>query len=612
LESLTTEAGNLSIEEGVLKSRISTGEARQKELTQRILGLETTVQDLEQAKKADMAVHLAATLIPGEPCPVCGSGTHPHPALPGAAVSGMDQDLESLAHALKNAERDAAIQETTLKTQSQELGKVQHQLAVLRQTAIQIREASQGDPALTECFPSELPSAQAVSQLLKTTHTLLEDLTRRRNEARKAGALIPGLYEALRELEGALGKTEQDHAVIAEKHRGLRLAIEDIQEKHRLVLEERGFGRDTSGKPVWVRAQEALQVLEQGIKEREQRITAYRDAREQAGRDLAGAEAQETAARINRNEAARKYQDAVVALEAALAASPFAAREDLKAAILHPDQAEALETAITRWREEGARLTSLLAELKTSLEQIRVEAAAFGSTGEADPGIVRGKLEDLAKAQEQAELQRDQAQGKLLNLERDVALLKEAAAHHETLAKESGRLNALSADLAGKNPKKRSFDAWLLGLYLAEVASFATKRLERMSESRYSLILDMQRETGRALTGLDLAVFDGYTGKTRPCATLSGGESFMASISLALGLADSIQARSGGIRLDAVFIDEGFGSLDEGSLDKALVILDELRDHRMVGLISHVGELCSRIPCRIEVIKSVSGSFLKI
>jgi len=85
----------------------------------------------------------------------------------------------------------------------------------------------------------------------------------------------------------------------------------------------------------------------------------------------------------------------------------------------------------------------------------------------------------------------------------------------------------------------------------------------------------------------------------------------MASISLALGLADSIQNRSGGVRLDAVFIDEGFGSLDEASLDKALVILDELRDRRMVGIISHVSELRSRIPCRVEVIKTASGSHIE-
>jgi exonuclease SbcC len=133
-----------------------------------------------------------------------------------------------------------------------------------------------------------------------------------------------------------------------------------------------------------------------------------------------------------------------------------------------------------------------------------------------------------------------------------------------------------------------------------------------MSESRYSLLLDSAGEGGRGRAGLDLAVFDAYTGKCRPCATLSGGESFMASISLALGLADSIQTRSGGVRLDAVFIDEGFGSLDEGSLDRALVILDELRDHRMVGLISHVGEMRSRIPSRVEVIKSGSGSRIRV
>jgi exonuclease SbcC len=193
-------------------------------------------------------------------------------------------------------------------------------------------------------------------------------------------------------------------------------------------------------------------------------------------------------------------------------------------------------------------------------------------------------------------------------LERDRTAYLQAADRRRLLAEEQRLLKAVADDLAGSNPKKRSFDAWLLGAYLSEVASFATKRLERMSEGRYRLLLDWEREGGRGQTGLDLAVFDAYTGRTRPCATLSGGESFMASISLALGLADSIQSRSGGVRLDAVFIDEGFGSLDDASLDKALSILDEIRDHRMVGLISHVGEMKNRIPSRIEIVKTASGS----
>ena len=614
LKTLAGEAAALRTEEEALQSRISAGEAQRQELSRRIPVLGTALQELAQEKdageRADMAAHLAAGLIPGEPCPVCGSETHPHPAVPVHGVFGMDQRIESLSHTLKDAERDAAIQETALEAQHQELRKVRRRLEELQKTAVQIREASPitADPALAGCFPAGpvLPDALELSRLLQTRLALVQELSLRRNEARKAGALVPGLFGALRELEGVLGKTEQDYAVLAEKHRGLAAAIEELTQKHRRILGEQGSGeRGASG------GKEALRVLEQAIQEQEQRIKAYREEREQAGRELAGAGARETAARIRRDGAVKKYQEAAAALEEALASSPFTTNEELKEAILSPDRAEAMETAITRWREAGTRIASLLAELETGLGQLRSEVTALGSSGEADLESLRFKRETLTQAQEQAELQRDKAQGELLALERDAALLQEATHRYESLAEKSGRINALAADLAGKNPKKRSFDAWLLGLYLAEVAAFASKRLERMSESRYALILDMQRESGRSLTGLDLAVFDGYTGKTRPCATLSGGESFMASISLALGLADSIQARSGGIRLDAVFIDEGFGSLDEGSLDKALVILDELRDHRMVGLISHVGELRSRIPCRIEVIKSRAGSFLR-
>ena len=170
---------------------------------------------------------------------------------------------------------------------------------------------------------------------------------------------------------------------------------------------------------------------------------------------------------------------------------------------------------------------------------------------------------------------------------------------------------ALANDLTGANTIKTSFDAWILGMYLEEITAYANERLERMSEGRYRIQLNDSYRKGNAFAGLELEILDAYTGKARPSATLSGGETFMASISLALGLADSIQSRSGGIQLDAVFIDEGFGSLDESSLERAITILDEIRDSRMVGLISHVGELRTRIPNRIEVIKTVAGSSIR-
>jgi exonuclease SbcC len=103
-------------------------------------------------------------------------------------------------------------------------------------------------------------------------------------------------------------------------------------------------------------------------------------------------------------------------------------------------------------------------------------------------------------------------------------------------------------------------------------------------------------------------VGDSFTGKTRPCNSLSGGETFMASISLALAISDTIQSRKSGINIDSLFIDEGFGSLDENSLEQAISILDEIRDSRKIGIISHVGDLKSRIKSSIEIEKTQSGS----
>jgi exonuclease SbcC len=389
---------------------------------------------------------------------------------------------------------------------------------------------------------------------------------------------------------------EKEHSGLSEKYGALEKNLEDLRDKYRRTLKE----WDLPG------AAEVLEALDSRILVLEDRIREILEFRESAGRELAAAGARESATLASRDEAARQYREAAAGLETALAASPFAGPADLERALLDRDTEAALEEEIARWREERSRILSLEAELERSLESLRAERTALGPSPE--PEEIGPLLETLAAEQESAESGRDRALAELAALERDGALLRETSARHEELAEKTARLKALWDDLKGDNPRKKSFDAWLLGRYLAEVAAFATKRLERMSESRYSLFLDSEGESGRGRTGLDLAVFDAYTGKTRPCATLSGGESFMASISLALGLADSIQARSGGVRLDAVFIDEGFGSLDEASLDKALVILDELREHRMVGLISHVGEMRSRIPSRIEVIKSGSGS----
>ena len=133
-----------------------------------------------------------------------------------------------------------------------------------------------------------------------------------------------------------------------------------------------------------------------------------------------------------------------------------------------------------------------------------------------------------------------------------------------------------------------------------------------MTDGRYELI--KRKESGlKAQSGLELDVKDSYTGKTRSVNTLSGGEAFKASLSMALGLSDVVQSFAGGIQLDSMFIDEGFGSLDEESLDKAMDILAGLSGkNRMIGIISHVNTLKNRIEKKIEITKTMNGSTIKI
>ncbi len=166
--------------------------------------------------------------------------------------------------------------------------------------------------------------------------------------------------------------------------------------------------------------------------------------------------------------------------------------------------------------------------------------------------------------------------------------------------------------LCGNNSKKIDLTSWVLQMYLEEIIRFANFRMEKISGGRYSMLVNPEKQGGNAHKGLDIEIFDSYTGRSRPCTTLSGGETFMASISLALAISDSVLSRNGGVQLDSLFIDEGFGSLDDQALENAISILDEIRGMRQVGIISHVGDLQQRIKSQIIVKKSAVGSTVEI
>lgn len=170
-------------------------------------------------------------------------------------------------------------------------------------------------------------------------------------------------------------------------------------------------------------------------------------------------------------------------------------------------------------------------------------------------------------------------------------------------------IGKLAQIAGGDNEKKLTFQRFVLSELLTEVAEVASARLLKMSRRRYTLQRTDERARKNAAGGLELEVFDNYTGMARPVGTLSGGESFLASLALALGLADVVQSYSGGIRLDTMLIDEGFGTLDPEMLDFAIkTLLDLQQGGRLVGIISHVPELKERIDARLEVLQTNKGS----
>jgi exonuclease SbcC len=198
----------------------------------------------------------------------------------------------------------------------------------------------------------------------------------------------------------------------------------------------------------------------------------------------------------------------------------------------------------------------------------------------------------------------------VLALTRLVRELADVLAERVPLARRHGTVDRLSRLAEGKSADNRlrmSLSAYVLAARLEQVAAAAGDRLERMSSGRFRLV--HAAETSRGRGGLQLRVTDAWTGVERDPATLSGGESFTASLALALGLADVVTAEAGGSTLETLFVDEGFGSLDDETLDDVMGVLDGLRDGgRVVGVVSHVADLRQRIPVQLRVRKDRTGS----
>ena len=507
---------------------------------------------LLRARYEQAASELAERLVPGEPCAVCGSPEHPAPAAT-ADTTVTEADVRDAEQARTAADRAATDAETALRAAEQTL-----------RTA---REAAAGlaPEAAREALERAETERAALDQAAK-------DLAADRRRLTAAEKTLAGADETAAALAAEDGRLAE-----AAAHRAARLTeLRDAVEAARGDAETLDARRD--------------------------QVTAAR----RVLAALAAAQDEDARARAVADETDQ-------ALTAALAEQHFDDVDAARAARLEETEAAARTAAVQEWHAERARL----AELEASEPVRRGRALAEAGVEPPTEEQTRAAAEALAAA-EAASSSRATAVGRLDSLvatvRRQSAALTEVLERSAGLIAEHTRVRGL-LDLVrggGENLLKMPLTSYVLAGRLEEVAAAATERLLAMTDQRYSIEYS-DAVGGRGNKGLELVIRDHYVDETRHPATLSGGETFMASLALALGLADTVQAEAGGIELDTLFVDEGFGSLDADTLDDVLDVVDTLRTGgRTVGLVSHVERMRQEIGVRLEVRKDRRGSSLAV
>ncbi|MDQ7728699.1 SMC family ATPase [Halomonas sp. SpR8] len=520
------------------------------------------------------AALLALSLEVDAPCPVCGSRDHPTPAVQNAAVVTQAQ-VETARSALEK-----------IRQAQQAAERHHHQLAQqISHNADQVQRLNQ-------------QLGEWASQALMELHNACEELRRQAQRRESVEAEIrqqTAARDALRREWGALDKQlkAQRPAVVQSKEDALRLESQRDQLSQSLPEEARD--------PETMRR--TLVELEQQIAQLEKAWESAQQALSIAQTQLARAEEQLRGASERVEHRQKEQAQAQTEWQTALQASPFEDDAAFQAAQLDDTQQQELTRQVETYQHR-------LAELEGALQSYQTQLA-----DKTPPDLdALTRLTEAAQAEESTQLEAwrtlDSRLTTLKGIHQKLAAAHAAQAELEAQYQLWGTLSEVAN---GRTGHRISLQRFVLGVLLDDVLIQASERLVRMSRGRYQLVRREDPSKGNKASGLELDVADTYTGKNRSVATLSGGESFMAALSLALGLSDVVQAYAGGIQLDTLFIDEGFGSLDQDALDQAIAMLSELQmGGRMIGVISHVSELKEQMPVRIDVRASRHGSSVEV
>lgn len=508
------------------------------------------------------ALNLAQNLVAGEPCPVCGATEHPAPATQG----GENISQEQLDQALEK------------------VNEVQGELSQASERVTKLA-------AQLEAQPCQLSPAQAREQLqeAKAALTAAQQASEQASSCKAQIAKLNAQLEALR----ADNQTAQ--ARLAGDAKEIQLLGEKI-EADAASLSCEGF-ESVAAKVEYLsqlaaaleQLANAAQELDQCKKRAQQAADSFAVQWAQASANFADHSAKPAAPAPTDPAETEPTQDTSAANVQdgyAQACQDFAGLDlaALKATSASYEKSLSINQAALA-ELEGIELTPPpLEQTRLQLEQAQAKTQAcqtYASTWQAFAGQVNAQL----------------------------AKLNELLARRSKASDKDGQLLALASAANGDNQARLTLSAWVLQAHFRQVLVFANERLGVIGAGRYELInVDSEEDTRQQKQGLGLAMVDHLSGTTRSPRTLSGGESFYVSLALALALADVVATQNGGIEMNTLFIDEGFGSLDEGTLAEVMDVLSALHSGgRVVGIVSHVSELKRAIPAAVEVRPLLGG-----
>ncbi|MCR9942617.1 AAA family ATPase [Vibrio owensii] len=538
----------------------------------RYVELQRSADTLELSWHNAQAAVLAQRLQAGEMCPVCGSVEHPQPA----QFVGEEVTKEQVQRA-RNTEREGQVVLNQLNNQLE-----QHNIAV-GQYKQQIEQLSVelGHNASMDLSALQASMQQLNERLQQLSSINLVQLEQSVNE----------LYQRCVTGEGKINDLQNQMA-----------ANESTIKVNQEQLAKLSASLDAKYSSLEVLEQDIVAIQKQ-IKELNTAFETAQNHLQQAVLAKTNIESQLTTNQQWLNEALERLNTAKADWAQALQASAFEDEAQFLASKVDEAEMQVWQQEIDVFKQTQIKLEQTLADLSSTLKDLALP----------DLEGLNVKLNSIQQSYVEARNQLDSTRSLFERLEKvrnDIATLHDKNTKLEDEYKVFGTLYDVAS---GKTGSRINLHRFVLGVLLDDVLIQASQRLSLMSKGRYILARKTEGFKGAAGRGLDLVVEDSYTGKTRDVATLSGGESFMAALALALGLSDVVQSYSGGIRLDTLFIDEGFGSLDPESLDLAIQTLVDLQQTgRMIGVISHVSELKEQMAQRIDVEPSRLGSTVSV